>query len=62
MEDNKNIKSNFYKGCNRARNVLYGELRVLGDNGDGSFQGESIRYGTIYRKLNKSEFYFYEFH
>lgn len=50
------------KGCNYARNALYGNLRIIKDNGDGTFQAESLKTGFIYKKLNKTDFLFYEFH
>ncbi|WHH59144.1 hypothetical protein [Petroclostridium sp. X23] len=59
---NKNNESNWYRGCNYARNSVYGELRITGDNGDGTFSAENSNTGFIYTKLKKSEFYFYEFH
>ena len=44
-----------------ARGRGYGELRVLKDNGDGTFKGECKRSGIIYMSLNKDDFYFFEF-
>ena len=54
--------SNWYRGCNYARNSIYGELRIIRDNLDGTFQAQNLSLGLIYTKLNKSDFYFYEFH
>ena len=63
MELDKNIYSNYYKGANKARNSIYGELSVSQiDLKNGTFTGESRQTGFIHSKLKMKDFYFYEFH
>lgn len=63
MELNLKIHGNYYRGANKARNSLYGELSIISISlEDGMFIGENRRLNMCTHNLKMCDFYFYEFH
>ena len=59
--NNANKVKKVPKGCNRARVRVFGEVRVIRDNGDGTFTGESVTGMGTYSQLCIEDAYFFEF-